>query len=1052
MKTPRSADPQGRARRNVGGLFLLVVLLCGAEGADAQRPGAGQVNPDTARARVLERLRETSRVYRDSVAAADSIQADSIRGDSISGAGAPLGVQVGSQGTTQVELPPRADSVMRALFALPGYTLASYQAGSADYDANGRRLFLLAGDSIRPRFSGQGVRLEADSSIIYDDALGIVRTTGQTYLIPDQGEPVESRTLIYDVNAARGTALGARTTYSEGASWIVDADMDWVSDGVLFGSDARFTSCDLPEPHSYFEAKSLKVLAGQVLIARSVRMYVDDVPVLWLPFIAQNLGSGRASGILTPSFSVNDIVRTSTGYNRRLSNLGYYWAMSEYSDATLAMDWWANNYTALEGSFRYRWARRFLSGGAVAKQYWRENGNRELSFRTQHSWDVSERTQARVNATYVSSTSFVTQNSFTPTELNQTIDSDGGINHRFGWGSLSLSANRRQYLSDERVDMTLPSVNLSLSTLTLFDAPPSEASWYNNVSLSGSMGMTRNVNERAFQPDTAFTLNQASGTRTVGNASGRVGVGNLNLNTRVELEESVLEDVPGALRGGTVNTGEVLSGRWSGNGLSLPWEEGTIAAQEALDRADFQSGRARWSADLSYQQRLIGNSSITPNVSFSGDFLRVDSIPEALDYVAGPQRVSVGVGLQTEIYGFYPGVAGFEAIRHKLTPSASYAWSPEVTPTELQRRVFGARVARPTRLINLTLNQTWEAKVPEPETPVGEGEPGEGPPSVPEDEDLPGDIMEEEEAEFAEADDERVIPTIPPARSRDEDPDGPRRLPRSQVVTLLALQTSSITYDMVEADSTGMWLDGFTSTRLQNTIRSDYLRGLDLSFEHELFPDRGFEPEEARSFAPHLSQLSLGFALSDQSAFVRFLGRLLGFEPPVREQSDPPEGGRPPDVAAGFFGGPEGMDPNRVTSGPGAQSGMGFMSGGRREGWDARIRYSLRRPREGGVSEIASSLRSQTLQGSLSFSPSPNWTADWNTSFDVEENRFLDHVVSLRRDLHEWEAIFGFRQTATGNWQFQFEVALKANRELRFDYEQRSLEGQGGTGFPGTPF
>ena len=33
-----------------------------------------------------------------------------------------------------------------------------------------------------------------------------------------------------------------------------------------------------------------------------VKLYFADVPVAWLPFFAQSLGSGRASGILTPRF------------------------------------------------------------------------------------------------------------------------------------------------------------------------------------------------------------------------------------------------------------------------------------------------------------------------------------------------------------------------------------------------------------------------------------------------------------------------------------------------------------------------------------------------------------------------------------------------------------------------------------------------------------------------------------------------------------------------------------------------------------------------------
>ena len=31
-----------------------------------------------------------------------------------------------------------------------------------------------------------------------------------------------------------------------------------------------------------------------------------------------------------------------------------------------------------------------------------------------------------------------------------------------------------------------------------------------------------------------------------------------------------------------------------------------------------------------------------------------------------------------------------------------------------------------------------------------------------------------------------------------------------------------------------------------------------------------------------------------------------------------------------------------------------------------------------------------------------------------------------------------FVQTITGNWSFRFNVSLKANRDLKFDYEQRS--------------
>ena len=78
---------------------------------------------------------------------------------------------------------------------------------------------------------------------------------------------------------------------------------------------------------------------------------------------AQSLGSGRASGLLTPSFSVNEIVRTSGGYRRRISNVGFYWAMSQYSDMLASMDWFSDSFFSLTGAFRYRFARQFLDSG-----------------------------------------------------------------------------------------------------------------------------------------------------------------------------------------------------------------------------------------------------------------------------------------------------------------------------------------------------------------------------------------------------------------------------------------------------------------------------------------------------------------------------------------------------------------------------------------------------------------------------------------------------------------------------------------------------------------
>jgi hypothetical protein len=1034
---------------------MLAALLvpAGLQGQQAgpppSPPGASadtlQARADSIRARVLERVREQT-----APAVRDTLEAGTVPPRAVSPATPPIrpgtGARPGTVGQSAVPLPSGADSVMQALARLPGFTPATFEGARADYAALERRL-VLWGDPSDPenilpaRFYGQGVRVEADTSVAFDDRSGRVRTQGATLLTPDRGDPVRSRTLIYDVATARGTALGAETTYAEGGGeWIVRGDLDSVEDGRIFGSRTRFTSDDRPEPNSYFEARELKVLANQILVARSVRLHFSDVPVAWLPFLAQPLHSGRQSGILTPRFSVNDIVRTSGGYQRRISNVGLYWAMSDYSDATVAADWWSGQYTALTGNVRFRWAERFVQGELSARQFWREAGGRDLALSTRNNWEPTERTRLNVSGNYVSNTRLVTQNSLDPRELTSSINSQAGMQQRFDWGSLSVEARRQQFLSDDRLEMTLPSATLSLNSFTLFRETPARARWYNNMTASASSRFGRDVREfPTLQVGDAFDFRRSDQVRTTGSGRASLSIGNLSLGTNAEYRENAFSGVP-------VN-------------LARPRDPFPIIQPgDELDelgrpRLDYSDAEVRWSASVGYQQRLIGTSSITPSLSLGGQMVRIDSIAEARNFVEGPTRISFGLGLQTEVFGFYPGVGSFDAIRHKVTPQFNYSYAPAINPTELQRRVFGARELGVQNQFTFGFNQTFEARVQETER-TRPGAPRLGA-DASDPAPLPGDpgAAADPEAPAREAVDREEAPLpqdgIPPGGDEDPEPgaeeerpsvlddDGLRRPPPSRVVTLLALSTQALAYDLVRADSTGQWLDGFTTRQLRNTVRSDYLRGLDFSFTHDLWE----EPDEfrdKRAFRPHLSQMALGFSLDGNTGIVRSVGRFLG----VGGDRDGPAPGRPGDPGRDddIDEPVDGFDDNRVLPGLSGRGRSG-MAVHRRDGWDARLNYALRRPRTGEVG------RSQMLNGTVSFQPTSLLAVSWTTAYDIEQQRFSDHMVSVMRDMYDWEATFGFRQAVNGNWTFRFEVSLKANRDLRFDHETRNVDATGGNGF-----
>ena len=956
----RVAVRRAGLRLSAVALFPLLAFFASSVAAQVTPPPAEEL--DSARLAILERLERLARPpgYDSVLFLQDSLRvAEAAEGNRFGGAG--------------------MDSVATALLGMPGYDLVEYEAESADFAAQERILVLRAAENGRARVSSEGLVIEADTSITFNEATGRLRTVGEATFTPPEGDPIVAVDMIYDLAQGRGSALDAKTSWTEaGANWTVRGDMPYAAQDSTFMSHARFTSCEIEDPHYHFEANEIKIVAGNVLVARGVRLYFADVPVMWLPFIAQSLSRGRSSGILTPRFSVNDIVRTSGGYRRRVSNMGFYWAMNDYSDALVAMDWFSETFFSLTSSFRYRFRRQFLDGHLSVRRFWREDGSTELAIDTRHSWEIDERTQLRVSGRFVSNNDFVRENSFNPQEVTQSIDSEAGINRRFGWGSLSLSANRKQFLSDDRTEWLLPSANLSLSPITFFRAPSSEARFWNNMTWSGSGGMRRNTVDR-LQPDT-FAISQASTARSRGFARSNLSLGNLTFSQSVDLSEAQTLGVPEALLllGDDADPAELVIGA------------------PVRDIAEATLG---WSASLNYQQRLIGSTTITPRLSLQGNMFRSDTDSLAPNFVSAPSRIAFGAQLRTDIYGFYGGVGPFEAVRHKISPSFDYAWSPESAPSALQQEVFGSRALQPKNTLSISLTQTLEAK-------------------------RRSEDEEDADSVAVPASDIRSDTDV-----RDEGDEGPQRVQQTPSVTLLAWRMSVVKYDFVEADSVGLFLAGFETTRLGNQFSSDYLRGLSISMNHEIFEDDVGDDGllASRRFRPHLSQVNLAFSFGSSSSIFRWLS--FGGGQDADEPPEEPEETEPLD----FVGATDESTVVPVT-GQGDVRPPAGRSSGSAGGWNANVTYSLQRPRD------PTRLASRMLSGTLRLKPTENWSVSWRTSYDLEASAFNDHAIRLSRDLHRWQANFDFLQTATGNWSFRFEVSLLDNRDLKFDYKQRNLD------------
>ena len=946
-----------RRSRCVIGVFAILALASLPVEAVAQRPPPQQDTTLTREERIRQRLRTLGPLIQDTTArdslAADSLGADSLRARPQAPGAPPPGSLPGVE----------RDSLMRQLMLLPGYTSTEYKSAAASFVADSGRLDLRRDAAVLEN----GQILTADSAITYWEKRALACATGNPNVSgTGTAEPISGDSLCYNTQTRVGRVLNARTTVSEGAEWHVQGDF-YVLDRRYYGHDAIFTDCDLEEPHYHFAAKSMKVLPSNVIVARNVTMKFGDVPVFWLPFFVQSLERGRQSGLLFPGFQVNDIVRTSTGYERRITDIGFYWAINDYMGARVALDWYSNNWTSLNGSLDYRVLNRFLNGGATFRRFWRENGTTEFTLATQNNWEMNERTRLTLTANYATSSEFVRDNSFDPREVTQMVASNAGISRRFDWGSVNLTASRQQYLSDNRVTTTLPSLSLSLPTKTLFEALPGEESWYSNMAWTGGLNASRKTND----PGDDVSIRNRPNSEVNASANSSFTLGNFSWAQQAQLTE--LRRDPFGLQDDTLFVDNL-----------------GVRGQRAVS----------WSTSLDYQQRLIGTSTFTPSLSLRGELIEGDTTGG--QRIAAPTRIDFGASLRSDVYGFWPGIGPVERIRHKISPGISYTYSPAPNVTERQRQFFRISEIREQNRIQLSLSQTIEAKVRESEDTTRTG---------------------------AAADSAAAADSLPGT------PDRPRRLPRNQPIQVLSLTTSAVAYDFVQAREEG---DGFVTASITNNVTSDLLRGLQLSITHDLFEETGSTgtpgaAQTDRRFAPSLSQLNASFSLNSDSWIARLLG--LG-----RSEPDRREARQAADTLAGdsLTGG---MEPGASAQSRGEQ--FGLIGSGRRDmsasrgsvgTWNANFNYSLSRPRDG------EGLENQQVTATVSFQPTVNWSVNWNTGYSFTTGEFTDHILTLTRTLHDWDANFDFVKTQNGNLSFQFRVALRANADIKLDYEQRERQ------------
>jgi lipopolysaccharide assembly outer membrane protein LptD (OstA) len=365
-----------------------------------------------------------------------------------------------------------------------GFNIADHQSdldAVVDYQAD---------DSIVLDMTAKKAYLYGNAQILYDDvklnadfisinfdskdvfATGVVNDSNQKYegrpSFEDNGKMYEADTMLYNFETKKGMSYGVLTSEKDG--FIHGERVLRDSQENIYVKNARFTTCNLPDPHFYIKADKIKVIPQKQIITGPANLVIADINTpLVVPFGFFPIPEKRKQGILFPTFGES----VDRGFNLR--QLGYYLPVNDYIDVQVAADIY----------FRGSW------GATLRSNYYRKyryRGNLQLSFNRNEfgepeapdfrvsndyslRWTYTRDSKAKPGSNFSANVNFVTssflKNNTTNYEDIISTNSNSSVSYSRGFFNrklnMSIASNMNQNLTTGALNMTLPQLTTSVS-------------------------------------------------------------------------------------------------------------------------------------------------------------------------------------------------------------------------------------------------------------------------------------------------------------------------------------------------------------------------------------------------------------------------------------------------------------------------------------------------------------------------------------------------------------------------------------------------------------
>ena len=339
------------------------------------------------------------------------------------------------------------------------------------------------------------ITMNMDSSTVY--ARGVEDSLGVKTGIPvfkDGETPYETNTIHYNFKSKKGVISNIVSQQGEG--YVTGNNAKKGANDELYMKDGRYTTCDNHEhPHFYMQMTYAKVRPKKNVVTGPAYLVVEDVPLpIAVPFFFFPFSSSYQSGFLMPSY-MDDSNR---GFG--LTDGGYYFAISDKMDLKVRGDIFTKGSWALNAETnyvkRYKYSGLFQASYQVTKTGDKGLPDYSVAKDFKIVWSHRQDPKANPNSTFSASVNFSSSsyertnigNLYNAQAMSQnTKTSSISYSRSFFDKKLTVSGttNIAQTMRDSSVSVTLPDLNISLTTLFPFKRKHAvgEEKWYEKISV-----------------------------------------------------------------------------------------------------------------------------------------------------------------------------------------------------------------------------------------------------------------------------------------------------------------------------------------------------------------------------------------------------------------------------------------------------------------------------------------------------------------------------------------------------------------------------------------